>query len=170
MAKPKTSRCARRPAATLPASDGRGVCKPATRPVSNTVHGVLRTNDPLLLERGNGGVALYRDLVRDGKVFACRSASSRWWAKPWRRWSRGSGFAQGQRRCGSRDGNSQRALRSTSCLELMMEGVDRRPAGGRDRLDSAATAGGAAACAKQTGGASSMCRMMRPARRAAAQC
>ncbi|GAB4209341.1 MAG: hypothetical protein Fur0019_16070 [Tibeticola sp.] len=33
--------------------------------------GVLRSNDPLLLERGNGGVALYRDLVRDGKVFAC---------------------------------------------------------------------------------------------------
>lgn len=32
--------------------------------------GVLRTNDPLLLERGNGGVELYRDLRRDGKVFA----------------------------------------------------------------------------------------------------
>lgn len=34
--------------------------------------GVLRTNDPLLLERGNGGAAgveLYRDLKRDGKVF-----------------------------------------------------------------------------------------------------
>ena len=31
--------------------------------------GVLRTNDPLLLERGNGGVELYRDLKRDGKVF-----------------------------------------------------------------------------------------------------
>ncbi len=31
--------------------------------------GVLRTNDPLLLERGNGGVQLYRDLKRDGKVF-----------------------------------------------------------------------------------------------------
>lgn len=31
--------------------------------------GVLRTNDPLLLERGNGGVELYRDLRRDGKVF-----------------------------------------------------------------------------------------------------
>ncbi|MCW5650505.1 MAG: DUF935 family protein [Ramlibacter sp.] len=31
--------------------------------------GVLRTNDPLLLERGNGDVALYRDLKRDGKVF-----------------------------------------------------------------------------------------------------
>ncbi|MBX9935050.1 MAG: DUF935 domain-containing protein [Burkholderiaceae bacterium] len=32
--------------------------------------GVLRTNDPLLLERGNGSVELYRDLKRDGKVFA----------------------------------------------------------------------------------------------------
>ncbi len=32
--------------------------------------GVLRTNDPLLLERGNSGVELYRDLKRDGKVFA----------------------------------------------------------------------------------------------------
>lgn len=35
--------------------------------------GVLRTNDPLLLERGNGGGAtfdLYRDLKRDGKVFS----------------------------------------------------------------------------------------------------
>lgn len=31
--------------------------------------GVLRTNDPLLLERGNGSVELYRDLRRDGKVF-----------------------------------------------------------------------------------------------------
>ena len=31
--------------------------------------GVLRTNDPLLLERGNSGVELYRDLRRDGKVF-----------------------------------------------------------------------------------------------------
>ena len=35
--------------------------------------GVLRTNDPLLLERGNGGTQafeLYRDLKRDGKVFS----------------------------------------------------------------------------------------------------
>ena len=32
--------------------------------------GVLRTNDPLLLERGQGGVELYRDLRRDGKVFS----------------------------------------------------------------------------------------------------
>lgn len=34
--------------------------------------GVLRTNDPLLLERGNGASAfeLYRDLKRDGKVFS----------------------------------------------------------------------------------------------------
>ncbi|MDN7533830.1 DUF935 domain-containing protein [Burkholderia orbicola] len=33
--------------------------------------GVLRTNDPLLLERGQGSIAIYRDLRRDGKVFAC---------------------------------------------------------------------------------------------------
>ena len=32
--------------------------------------GVLRTNDPLLLERGNGAVELYKDLRRDGKVFS----------------------------------------------------------------------------------------------------
>ena len=35
--------------------------------------GVLRTNDPLLLERGNGGAQsfeMYRDLRRDGKVFS----------------------------------------------------------------------------------------------------
>ncbi|MDZ4239443.1 MAG: DUF935 family protein [Hydrogenophaga sp.] len=32
--------------------------------------GILRTNDPLLIERGNGGVELYRDLRRDGKVFS----------------------------------------------------------------------------------------------------
>ena len=32
--------------------------------------GILRTNDPLLIERGNGGVELYRDLKRDGKVFS----------------------------------------------------------------------------------------------------
>ncbi len=32
--------------------------------------GVLRTNDPLLLERGQGSIAIYRDLKRDGKVFA----------------------------------------------------------------------------------------------------
>ncbi len=31
--------------------------------------GVLRTNDPLLLERGSSSAELYRDLKRDGKVF-----------------------------------------------------------------------------------------------------
>ena len=39
-------------------------------PFETTYMGVLRTNDPLLLERGQGGVELYRDLRRDGKVFA----------------------------------------------------------------------------------------------------
>ena len=40
-------------------------------PFETNYMGVLRTNDPLLLERGNGGgqgVALYQDLERDGKV------------------------------------------------------------------------------------------------------
>lgn len=39
-------------------------------PFENNYMGVLRTNDPLLLERGNGSVELYRDLRRDGKVFS----------------------------------------------------------------------------------------------------
>lgn len=39
-------------------------------PFEHQYMGVLRTNDPLLLERGNGGVELYRDLRRDGKVFS----------------------------------------------------------------------------------------------------
>lgn len=39
-------------------------------PFETNYMGVLRTNDPLLLERGNGGVELYRDLKRDGKVFS----------------------------------------------------------------------------------------------------
>lgn len=39
-------------------------------PFETNYMGVLRTNDPLLLERGNGGVELYRDLRRDGKVFS----------------------------------------------------------------------------------------------------
>ena len=42
-------------------------------PFETNYLGVLRTNDPLLLERGNGGAQnfeLYRDLRRDGKVFS----------------------------------------------------------------------------------------------------
>lgn len=41
-------------------------------PFETNYMGVLRTNDPLLLERGNAGSAfeLYRDLERDGKVFS----------------------------------------------------------------------------------------------------
>ena len=38
-------------------------------PFENAYMGVLRTNDPLLLERGHGSSELYRDLKRDGKVF-----------------------------------------------------------------------------------------------------
>lgn len=42
-------------------------------PYETLYMGVVRTNDPLLLERGNGGsqaFALYHDLIRDGKVFS----------------------------------------------------------------------------------------------------
>ena len=41
-------------------------------PFETSYMGVLRTNDPLLLERGGGGqdFGLYRDLARDGKVFS----------------------------------------------------------------------------------------------------
>jgi phage gp29-like protein len=42
-------------------------------PFETTYMGVLRTNDPLLLERGSGGAQqfeMYRDLKRDGKVFS----------------------------------------------------------------------------------------------------
>lgn len=39
-------------------------------PFEQNYMGVLRTNDPLLLEKGNGGHELYRDLKRDGKVFS----------------------------------------------------------------------------------------------------
>lgn len=38
-------------------------------PFETAYMGVLRTNDPLLLERGYGGVQMYWDLRRDGKVF-----------------------------------------------------------------------------------------------------
>jgi len=39
-------------------------------PFESSYLGVLRTNDPLLLERGQGGIEIYRDLKRDGKVFS----------------------------------------------------------------------------------------------------
>lgn len=39
-------------------------------PFETNYLGILRTNDPLLMERGNGSVELYRDLRRDGKVFS----------------------------------------------------------------------------------------------------
>lgn len=39
-------------------------------PFEQTYMGVLQTNDPLLLERGNASVEIYRDLKRDGKVFS----------------------------------------------------------------------------------------------------
>jgi hypothetical protein len=38
------------------------ICQPAGDPFETNYMGVLRTNDPLLLERGNGSVEMYRDL------------------------------------------------------------------------------------------------------------
>lgn len=43
----------------------------ASDPFESSYMGVLRTNDPLLLERGHGNIAIYKDLARDGKVFGC---------------------------------------------------------------------------------------------------
>lgn len=42
-------------------------------PFETLFNGLIRTNDPLLLEKGEAanGAALYRDLKRDGKVFSC---------------------------------------------------------------------------------------------------
>ena len=57
-------------------------------PFESSYLGVLRTNDPLLLERGNAGVELYRDLRRDGKVFSSLQKrtlaliSRQWQAEP----------------------------------------------------------------------------------------
>ncbi|CAM5457388.1 hypothetical protein TMEC54S_03489 [Thauera mechernichensis] len=60
----------------------KGETKPATPPLDSEVAtrardpfetlymGVIQTNDPLLLERGQGSTEIYRDLKRDGKVFA----------------------------------------------------------------------------------------------------
>jgi len=58
-------------AAATPALDTE-VANRLRDPFETTYLGVLRTNDPLLLEKGSGGanVDLYRDLNRDGKVFA----------------------------------------------------------------------------------------------------
>lgn len=40
-------------------------------PYENNYLGVLATNDPLLLEKGDPNGEMYRDLKRDGKVFSC---------------------------------------------------------------------------------------------------
>lgn len=62
-----------------PVSTGRARQKPelntevANRladPFEQLYMGVLRTNDPLLLERGQGSIKIYKDLERDGKVFS----------------------------------------------------------------------------------------------------
>jgi phage gp29-like protein len=70
----KTNRLADTPAtalANLPAPEmGAEFANRLRDPFEQTYMGVLRTNDPLLIERGAGGVELYRDLKRDGKVFS----------------------------------------------------------------------------------------------------
>ncbi|TDF22511.1 DUF935 family protein, partial [Delftia tsuruhatensis] len=59
------------PLATVPAAELNTEFANRLRdPFEQNYMGVLCTNDPLLLERGNGGVELYRDLRRDGKVFS----------------------------------------------------------------------------------------------------
>lgn len=40
-------------------------------PYEDTYLGILQTNDPLLLEKGDPNGEMYRDLRRDGKLFAC---------------------------------------------------------------------------------------------------
>lgn len=40
-------------------------------PYEDTYLGILQTNDPLLLEKGDPNGEIYRDLSRDGKVFSC---------------------------------------------------------------------------------------------------
>lgn len=75
-----TSKSSSRAVSRAPAKTASGVPQPeldvefANRlkdPFEIAYMGVLRTNDPLLLERGNGSVELYRDLRRDGKVYGC---------------------------------------------------------------------------------------------------
>ncbi len=62
----------RPPKVTAPPDLNTEVANRLLDPFENYFQGVLRTNDPLLLERGHGGNAfeLYRDLKRDGKVFS----------------------------------------------------------------------------------------------------
>ncbi|MCK9987611.1 MAG: hypothetical protein AzoDbin1_04083 [Azoarcus sp.] len=53
-------------------------------PFETLYMGVIRTNDPLLIERGQGNAELYRDLKRDGKVFGClQKLTLALIAKPW---------------------------------------------------------------------------------------
>lgn len=65
MAKP-TTKAAGKPAAPQLHSE---FANRLRDPFESYFSGVLETNDPLLLERGNAGAAIYRDLKRDGKVF-----------------------------------------------------------------------------------------------------
>lgn len=75
MAKPtapqRTPRASRSAAQAVPAPELNTEFANRLRdPFETAYMGVLRTNDPLLLERGHGSVELYRDLRRDGKVFS----------------------------------------------------------------------------------------------------
>lgn len=67
-----TDQAAGRSAAARPELDTE-VANRLRDPFETTFQGLIRTNDPLLLERGNTSAAfeLYRDLKRDGKVFEC---------------------------------------------------------------------------------------------------
>lgn len=65
----RPTRASTAPAITRPELDSEFANR-LSDPFEQHYMGVLRTNDPLLLERGNSGVELYRDLKRDGKVFA----------------------------------------------------------------------------------------------------
>lgn len=70
--KPKTSpaQAATQGLQGLPPELGAEFANRLRDPFEAPYMGILRTNDPLLIERGNGGVELYRDLKRDGKVFS----------------------------------------------------------------------------------------------------
>ena len=47
-------------------------------PFETAFQGIIRSNDPLLIERGEHGNpwALYRDLKRDGKIFSCLKSAN----------------------------------------------------------------------------------------------
>ncbi len=68
--KPKPKMAANRPAQPELQTE---VANRLTDPFETAFQGIIRTNDPLLLQRGEHGNpwALYRDLKRDPKIFSC---------------------------------------------------------------------------------------------------